>query len=42
MDHVHIPDPIQQELRRAHRQIAELEQRLEALEAALEEKEKEK
>ena len=41
LDHVHIPDPIQQELNRAHRQIAELEKRLEALEAALE-KEKEK
>ena len=40
LDHVHIPDPIQQELTRAHRQIAALEERLQALEAELE-KEKE-
>ena len=33
LDHVHIPDPIQQELNRAHRQIAALEKRLAALEA---------
>ena len=37
---MHIPDPIQQELTRAHRQIAALEKRLQALEAELE-KEKE-
>ena len=36
LDHVHIPDPIQQELNRAHRQIAALEQRLTVLEAELE------
>ena len=36
LDHVHIPDPIQQELNRAHRQIAALEKRLAALEAELE------
>ena len=40
LDHVHIPDPIQQELNRAHRQIAALEKRLTVLEAELE-KEKE-
>lgn len=38
LDHVHIPDPIQQELNRAHRQIAALEQRLTVLEAELEKK----
>ena len=36
LDHVHIPDPIQQELNRAHRQIAALEKRLTVLEAELE------
>ena len=36
LDHVHIPDPIQQELNQAHRQIAALEQRLTVLEAELE------
>ena len=36
LDHVHIPDPIQQELNRAHRQIAALEKRLAALEAGQE------
>ena len=36
LDHIHIPDPIQQELNRAHRQIAALEQRLTVLEAELE------
>ena len=40
LDHVHIPDPIQQELNRAHRQIAALEKRLAALEAE-QEKDKE-
>ena len=40
LDHVHIPDPIQQELNRAHRQIAALEKRLTVLEAELERKRK--
>ena len=41
LDHVHIPDPIQQELNRAHRQIAALEKRLAALEAGQEKGEEE-
>ena len=42
LDHVHIPDPIQQELNRAWQQIAALQKRLDELEAQQKRQKKEK
>ena len=42
LDHVHIPDPIQQELNRAWQQIAALQKRLDQLEAQQKRQKKEK